>query len=437
MLLGLIDTSSLDAVLLLAMDYPYDEKGNCLKQKAKFFVPNDHVLDLAKKYSQIFSACSIHPARKDAIEELERCAERGAKVLKLLPNCHNLDCSDPRYRPFWEKLAQLGLPFLAHTGGEFSVPVLNSKFADPRLLRLPLECGVTVIAAHGAGKSGLFDPDYTEDLLRMIDELKLTHMHVVPTMFVRLLRLPAEVRAKYDVSSLVHVIHGAAPCPPDVKRQMIEWWGPVIYEYYGSTENGIVTVVTSEMALSKHGTVGKPIAGNVIRILDDDGKDLPPGEIGEVYIWRPNRTDFTYNKRDAARKEMEIDGFLTNGDMGWLDADGCLFLADRKNDMVISGGVNIYPAEIEKVLIGCPGVRDCAVFGIPDAEFGESLAAHIEVTDPALAPEDVQAYLREHLAKFKVPRKIVIDEALPREDSGKIFKRKIREPYWAGMPRRI
>lgn len=292
-------------------------------------------------------------------------------------------------------------------------------------------------AARGGGTIHLQPRFDAEDLLRMIDELKLTHMHVVPTMFVRLLRLPAEVRAKYDVSSLMHVIHGAAPCPPDVKRQMIEWWGPVIYEYYGSTENGIVTVVTSEMALSKHGTVGKPIAGNVIRILDDDGKDLPPGEIGEVYIWRPNRTDFTYNKRDAARKEMEIDGFLTNGDMGWLDADGCLFLADRKNDMVISGGVNIYPAEIEKVLIGCPGVRDCAVFGIPDAEFGESLAAHIEVTDPALAPEDVQAYLREHLAKFKVPRKIVVDEALPREDSGKIFKRKIREPYWAGMPRRI
>ena len=292
-------------------------------------------------------------------------------------------------------------------------------------------------AARGGGTIYLQARFDAEDLLRMIDEFKLTHMHVVPTMFVRLLRLPDEVRAKYDVSSLVHVIHGAAPCPPDAKKQMIDWWGPVIYEYYGSTENGIVTVVTSEMALSKHGTVGKPIAGNVIRILDDDGKDVPTGEIGEVYIWRPNRTDFTYNKRDAARKEMEIDGFLTNGDMGWLDEDGCLFLADRKNDMVISGGVNIYPAEIEKVLIGCPGVRDCAVFGIPDAEFGESLAAHIEITDPNLAPEDVQSYLRQHLAKFKVPRKVVIDEALPREDSGKIFKRKIREPYWAGMPRRI
>ena len=169
-LIGLIDKSSLDAVLLLAMDYPYDSNGNCLKGKAKFYVPNDHALNLSQKYPQILPACSIHPARKDAIEELERCAEKGAKVLKLLPNCHNVDCSDRQYLSFWQKLAKLGLPFLAHTGGEFSVPVLNAKFADPRILRLPLECGVQVIAAHGAGKSGICDPDYTTDLLKMIDE---------------------------------------------------------------------------------------------------------------------------------------------------------------------------------------------------------------------------------------------------------------------------
>ena len=169
-LIGLIDSSSLDAVLLLAMDYPYDPSGHCLKHKAKFYVPNDHVLSLAKKYSQIIPACSIHPARTDAIEELERCAEQGAIVLKLLPNCHNVDCSDIQYQPFWEKLSKLGMLFLAHTGGEFSVPVLNAKFADPRILRLPLECGVKVIAAHGAGKSGIFDPDYTADLLHMMDE---------------------------------------------------------------------------------------------------------------------------------------------------------------------------------------------------------------------------------------------------------------------------
>lgn len=169
-LIGLIDDSLLDAVLLLAMDYPYDEDGNCLKKKAKFYVPNDHVLGLAKKKAQIIPACSIHPARKNAIQELERCVEQGAKVLKLLPNCHNVDCSDTRYRFFWERLAKLNMPFLAHTGGEFSVPVLNAKFADPRILRLPLECGVKVIAAHGAGKSGLWDLDYTADLLRMMDE---------------------------------------------------------------------------------------------------------------------------------------------------------------------------------------------------------------------------------------------------------------------------
>ncbi len=169
-LIGLIDDSSLDSVLLLAMDYPYNEDGNCLKEKAKFYVPNDRVLVLAKKFAQIIPACSIHPARKDAIEELERCAEQGAKVLKLLPNCHNVDCSDNRYRALWERLAKLNMPFLTHTGGEFSVPVLNAKFADPRILRLPLECGVKVIAAHGAGKSGLCDPDYTADLLKMMDE---------------------------------------------------------------------------------------------------------------------------------------------------------------------------------------------------------------------------------------------------------------------------
>jgi predicted TIM-barrel fold metal-dependent hydrolase len=169
MLISLIKKSSLDAVLLLSMDYPYDRDGKCLKQKAKFYVPNDHVLNLSQKYSQIIPACSIHPARKDAIEELERCADQGAKVLKLLPNCHNVDCMDSHYRSFWSKLAEIGLPFLAHTGGEFSVPVLNKEYADPRILRLPLECGVTVIAAHGAGKSGIWDSDYTSELLKMME----------------------------------------------------------------------------------------------------------------------------------------------------------------------------------------------------------------------------------------------------------------------------
>ncbi len=276
-----------------------------------------------------------------------------------------------------------------------------------------------------------------EELLKLIDQYKITHMHIVPTMFVRLLRLAPEVRERYDLSSLVHVIHGAAPCSAAVKQAMIEWWGPVIYEYYGSTENSLVTVANSDIAIKKPGTVGLPICGNIIRILDDDYRQLPAGDIGEIYVGRPDRIEFTYHKRDDARREMDQEGYLTNGDMGWLDEDGCLFLADRKNDMVISGGVNIYPAEIEKVLIACSGVRDCAVFGIPDPEFGESLAAHIVASDDTLNEESVKLYLLEYLAKFKIPRTIVFEQTLPREDSGKIFKRKLRDPYWANEQRQI
>ncbi|HAF58666.1 MAG TPA: hypothetical protein DCL00_03665 [Opitutae bacterium] len=167
-LIELVKDSSLDSVLLLAMDYPHDPDGCKIKHKCKFFVSNDCVLELAKKYPFFVPACSIHPARKDAIEELERCAQAGAKVLKLLPNCHNVNCSNPRYRPFWEAMVRLNLPLLSHTGGEFSVPVLNERYADPRILRLPLETGATVIAAHGAGKSGIFDRDYTQELIGMM-----------------------------------------------------------------------------------------------------------------------------------------------------------------------------------------------------------------------------------------------------------------------------
>ncbi|MEZ5659617.1 MAG: acyl-CoA synthetase [Burkholderiaceae bacterium] len=279
-----------------------------------------------------------------------------------------------------------------------------------------------------------FDP---EELLAMVEQHRVTNMHMVPTMFVRLLRLPEEVRSRYDLSSLRHVIHGAAPCPPEVKRKMIEWWGPVIHEYYGSTENGIVTVADSAAAIERPGTVGLPLTGLSISIRDAQGERVGPGEIGEIYVHHAVRTDFTYHKRHQARVEMEFDGGLTNGDMGWLDADGFLFLADRRNDMVISGGVNIYPAEIEKVLIAHPQVIDCAVFGIPNEEFGESLIAHIEVREPHPEPAELRQYLARHLAAFKIPRQFVFEQRLPREDSGKIFKRKLREPYWAGRDRKI
>jgi long-chain acyl-CoA synthetase len=281
-----------------------------------------------------------------------------------------------------------------------------------------------------------FDP---EELLRLIEQYRITHLHVVPTMFVRLLHLPETVRKRYDLSSLVRVVHGAAPCPMHVKRAMIDWWGPVITEYYGGTETGFVTFHTTEEALRKPGTVGRPLPGVIIRVYDDDGCELPPGEIGEVYSWLDvGELNFTYHGMPEHRAEIERNGVVSIGDVGYLDEEGYLFLCDRKRDMVISAGVNIYPAEIEAVLLLIPGVRDCAVFGIPHAEFGETVCAYVEPEpDAALDEAAVRAFLSERLADFKVPRVIRFETGLPREDSGKIMKRKLRDPYWEATGRRI
>jgi long-chain acyl-CoA synthetase len=281
-----------------------------------------------------------------------------------------------------------------------------------------------------------FDP---EELLRLIEQYRITHLHVVPTMFVRLLHLSEEVRKRYDLSSLVRVVHGAAPCPMHVKQAMIDWWGPVITEYYGGTETGFVTFHTTEEALRKPGTVGRPLPGVIIRVYDDDGRELPPGEIGEVYSWLDvGELNFTYHGMPDQRAAIERNGVVSIGDVGYLDEEGYLFLCDRKRDMVISAGVNIYPAEIEAALLLIPGVRDCAVFGIPHEEFGETVCAYVEPEpDAALDEAALRAFLSEHLADFKVPRVIRFETGLPREDSGKIMKRKLREPYWEATGRRI
>jgi len=291
-----------------------------------------------------------------------------------------------------------------------------------------------LVAARDGGFTILqprFDP---EELLALIERHRITHLHMVPTMFVRLLKLPDAVKRKYDLASLRFVVHAAAPCPAEVKRQMIEWWGPVINEYYGATETGGVVFHSSAEALAKPGTVGRPHRLGIVKIYDDAWNVLPAGQIGEVYLGLEGWPDFTYHNRDGERRACERDGLITAGDVGYLDADGYLFLCDRKKDMVISGGVNIYPAEIEAVLIGMPGVKDCAVFGIPDEEFGEALAAHVV---GEVSAEQVKGYLRRHVAGFKVPKLVEIAKELPREDSGKIFKRKLREPYWQSAGRQI
>jgi len=267
-----------------------------------------------------------------------------------------------------------------------------------------------------------------EEMLALIEAHRITHMHIVPTMFVRLLRLPSETRARYDLSSLRFVVHGAASCAPAIKAEMLAWWGPVIYEYYGSTEFGLATHISSQEALRKPGSVGRPLPGVRIAIVDNDRRPVAPGEVGEIFVGSEAVPDFTYRGQPESRAEVDLDGLVTCGDVGRFDDEGYLFLSDRKRDMVISGGVNIYPAEIEAALVVHPGIKDCAVFGMPDEEFGEVLHACILPVDAAAGLEAAQlrTFLEARLARFKIPKHFEIVAELPREDSGKLFKRKLQ-----------
>jgi long-chain acyl-CoA synthetase len=289
------------------------------------------------------------------------------------------------------------------------------------------------------GATVILEPRFEpEELLAMIERHQVTHIHMVPIMFNRLLRLPDEVKRKYDLSSLRFVVHAAAPCPPPIKRAMIEWWGPVINEYYGSTETGSVTMCTSAEWLAHPGTVGKAIPGADVRVIDADGSSLPAGEVGEVVARVTSGVDFTYHGDDAKRAASEKVGLIAPGDIGYLDADGFLYLCDRAKDMIISGGANIYPAEIEAELHKMPGVADCGVFGIPDDEFGEAVCAVVQpMPGWSLSEADVRSYLRGLMASYKVPKRVDFHAELPREDSGKIFKLKLREPFWEGLERSI
>jgi long-chain acyl-CoA synthetase len=280
-----------------------------------------------------------------------------------------------------------------------------------------------------------FDP---EGLLELIERERITHLHLVPIMFERLLKLPAAVRERYDISSLKFIIHAAAPCSPATKQAMIEWWGPIVHEYYGSTEIGPVTFLTADEWLEHPGSVGRAMDGAIVRVIADDGSELGTGEVGEIAAAHDGMADFTYHRDEAKRRAADRDGLFAPGDVGYFDEDGFLFLCDRKIDMVISGGVNIYPAQVEAALHQHPAVADCAVFGIPDEEFGEAVHAVVQLRPgDELTAEDVKAFLRGHVAGYSVPRSVEFRDDLPREDSGKIFKRKLRDPFWAGTGRSI
>jgi len=269
-----------------------------------------------------------------------------------------------------------------------------------------------------------------ESMLSTIERLRITHPYLVPTMYVRLLRLPEGVRNKYDLSSVKFVGSTGAPCAPDVKRAMIDWWGDVINESYAASETGYLTAISSAEARLKPGSAGQPIEGVSIKIVDDNGNEVAAGVVGTIYARHLATSRFTYINRENDRKAVENDGYVTVGDIGYLDHEGYLYVCDRRTDLVLSGGVNIYPAEIEQVLIGMPGVADCAVFGIPDAEFGQSLAAVVQTHgETSLTAQQVKEFLARKLADFKVPRIVEFRDSLPREDTGKIFKRRLQEEY--------
>jgi long-chain acyl-CoA synthetase len=295
----------------------------------------------------------------------------------------------------------------------------------------PLAFSLSAPLAFGCGVV-LMDKWDAEDALRLIAEHRVTHTHMVPTMFHRLLSLPEDVRAKYDISSLRYVLHGAAPCPVPVKQRLIDWVGPIVWEYYAATE-GVGSFVNSELWLAKPGTVGKPMLEGQVIIGDDAGIELARGEVGLVYIRAPQGARFEYFKDDAKTESTFRGEYFTLGDVGYMDDDGYLFLTDRSANLIISGGVNIYPAEVDAVLLTHPAVGDAATIGIPNDEWGEEVKAVVEL-QPAIEPSDalaaeLLAHCREHLAGYKCPRSIDFTASLPRQDNGKIYKRLLREQY--------
>jgi len=285
----------------------------------------------------------------------------------------------------------------------------------------------------------LMDKWTPESCLELIEKYRVTTSHMVPTQFHRLLALPEDVRKRYDVSSLRCMVHAAAPCPVDVKQRMIEWWGNSIYEYYAASEGG-GTLVTPEEWLKYPGTVGKAWAGSDVKIFDDDGNEMPPDQPGTVYMLL-GTNDFKYHKDDKKTEDNRRDGYFTVGDIGYLNDEGYLFLCDRKADMIISGGVNIYPAEIESVLLTHPKVADAAAFGIPNEDWGEEVKGVVELAE-GVEPSDevareILAYCADKLAKYKTPKTIDFTEEMPRDPNGKLYKRKLRDPYWEGRQRAI
>jgi len=332
-----------------------------------------------------------------------------------------------------------GEPLLALLVGLFGAKESSTYFSPAPLYHSAplryctqfLRLGATVVVAER------FD---AEQALAAIEKYRVTHSQWVPTMFVRMLRLPEETRARYDVSSLELAVHAAAPCPVGIKEQMLGWWGEVIHEYYAGTEgNGFVYCSPADW-LAHKGSVGKPL-NCTVHIVDDDGNEVPVGEEGAIYFEGAGVQSFEYHNDPEKTAASHMGNWSTLGDIGKLDEDGFLYLTDRKANMIISGGVNIYPQETENVLTVHPKVQDVAVFGVPNPDFGEEVKAVVQPVEPASAGEALEreliAYCREHLADVKCPRSIDFREELPRHPTGKLYKRLLKDEYWKGHDTRL
>ncbi len=293
-----------------------------------------------------------------------------------------------------------------------------------------LRLGATVVILEK------FDPIQA---MANIEKHRITHSQWVPTMFVRMLKLPEEDRARFDVSSMQVAIHAAAPCPVPIKEQMIEWWGPVIHEYYAGTEGNGFVMINSEDWLAHRGSVGRPTTAK-IHILDDDMKPVPTGESGGIYFESEAKYEY-HNAPEKTADAKSPQGFTTLGDVGYVDEEGFLYLTDRKAFMIISGGVNIYPQETENCLITHPKVTDCAVIGVPNEDFGEEVKAVVQPANPEEAGPELEreliAFCREQIADVKCPRSVDFMEELPRHPTGKLYKRLLKDRYWGNKDSRI
>ena len=421
-------------------------------------------------------------AHGDLIDDIAAAIPEGVRVLVAMPleaTRHAFGLADPAMRPWPQVQAWSAFRDAAHspaptqevpgsamvyTSGTTGLPKgIRRDPATPEQLALLADRSRAVLGIEPGMRALMSAPMYhsapvsyvvqaalvdaqlwieprfdAERTLQLVESERISHLYLVPTMYVRLLRLDAETRGRYDLSSVRFVASTGSACAPDIKRRMIEWWGPVFHEAYAASELGWISHIDSVESLRRPGSAGRAIPGVQLKVLSMQGRELPANAVGLLYARDPAVPDFSYANNDAARRKVETDGLWTLGDLGYLDEEGYLFVVDRQSDMVISGGVNIYPAEIEAVLMTLPGVADCAVFGIPDEEFGESLAAAVQTLAGAdIDGTQVRAHLRERLADFKVPRTVTFHDELPREETGKIFKRKLREPYWQGRARRV